>query len=227
MQPLLGSAQPCWSATTACGRRVRPRLHQAGTRHLKRGRRTGDCGALFVRHDAVSNQAKPPGKQPEQALLVRSTYLACIDRYATSGIDLAGVPLAGLGSVGRRQATGEIAAIAAELAAAGLRLHGFGVKQHGLARYADHLASADSLAWSYHARRRPPLAGCTQHRNCANCPRYALAWREGIARELDGPRQLRLAPLDQVEVCSAADAAAQTGTPAGSDRAGARNGGSS
>jgi hypothetical protein len=119
-------------------------------------------------------------------------YLACIDRYAANGVDLSAVPLVGLGSVCRRQATGQIGAIAAELVAAGLRLHGFGVKQHGLARYADQLASADSLAWSYAARRRPPLPGCTSHRNCANCPRYALAWRAQVIAGLDGPRQLRL-----------------------------------
>jgi hypothetical protein len=119
-------------------------------------------------------------------------YLACIGRYAAAGIDLTRVPLVGLGSVCRRQATGQIGAIAAELAAAGLRLHGFGVKRHGLARYADHLDSADSLAWSYAARRRPALPGCTGHRNCANCPRYALAWRAQIIAGLDGPRQLRL-----------------------------------
>jgi hypothetical protein len=98
----------------------------------------------------------------------------------------------GLGSVCRRQASGEIGAIVAELAAAGLRLHGFGVKQRGLARYADRLVSADSLAWSYAARRRPALAGCTRHRNCANCPRYALAWRARVLADLDGPQQLRL-----------------------------------
>jgi hypothetical protein len=119
-------------------------------------------------------------------------YLACVDRYAAAGVELATVPLVGLGSVCRRQATGEIGAIAAELARAGLRLHGFGVKRRGLARYADHLASADSLAWSYAARRRPALPGCTRHRNCANCPRYALNWRAQIIAALDGPRQLRL-----------------------------------
>jgi hypothetical protein len=119
-------------------------------------------------------------------------YLACVDRYTTNGVDLTGVPLVGLGSVCRRQATSEIAAIVAELATVGLRLHGFGVKRHGLARYADHLDSADSLAWSYAARRRPALPGCTGHRNCANCPRYALAWRARVVAGLDGPRQLRL-----------------------------------
>ena len=122
----------------------------------------------------------------------RDDYHRCIDRYARAGIDLTRAPLVGLGSVCRRQATGEIGAIASELAAAGLRLHGFGVKQLGLSRYADHLESADSLAWSYHARRRPALPGCSGHRNCANCPRYALAWRQQVIAGLDGPRQLRL-----------------------------------
>src|SRR5574341_375403 len=117
-------------------------------------------------------------------------YLACIDGYQQAGIDLATVPLVGLGSVCRRQASGQIGAITSELARAGLRLHGFGVKRRGLARYADHLASADSLAWSVHARRRPALAGCSRHRNCANCPRYALAWRAQVLADLDGPRQL-------------------------------------
>jgi hypothetical protein len=119
-------------------------------------------------------------------------YLACVQRYATAGVDLCAAPLVGLGSVCRRQATREIGAIVAELAAAGLRLHGFGVKRRGLADYADDLASADSMAWSYAARRRPPLPGCTRHINCANCPRYALAWRQTIVHDLDGPRQLRL-----------------------------------
>jgi hypothetical protein len=123
------------------------------------------------------------------------SYLACVDRYAANGVDLTAVPLVGLGSVCRRQASGEIAAIAAELARAGLRLHGFGVKLRGLAGYADLLQSADSLAWSYAARRRPPLPGCRGHKSCANCPRYALGWRARVLAALGPPRQLRL-PLD-------------------------------
>jgi hypothetical protein len=119
-------------------------------------------------------------------------YLACVDRYAEAGVDLRAMPLVGLGSVCRRQARWEISQITATLAALGLRLQGFGVKHRGLAGYADSLASADSLAWSYAARRRPPLPGCTTHRNCANCPRYALAWRQRLTAGLDGPRQLRL-----------------------------------
>ena len=76
------------------------------------------------------------------------------------------------------------------LASLGLRLHGFGVKAGGLVRYADCLASADSLAWSFEARRAAPLAGCS-HANCANCLRYAAAWRERTLARL-GAVQLHL-----------------------------------
>jgi hypothetical protein len=110
-------------------------------------------------------------------------YLRCADLYHDAGIDLAREPLVGLGSVCRRQATGEIAAITAALAGEGIALHGFGVKTAGLARYARRLASADSMAWSYNARRHPPLPGC-RHANCANCLRWALRWRATVLRRL-------------------------------------------
>ena len=157
------------------------------------GRSVADHQALTVESYCTLRQFAPhlPFIPVVQGWRLRD-YVACIDRYAAAGIDLASMPLVGLGSVCRRQATGEIGAIAAELAAAGLRLHGFGVKRLGLSRYADNLESADSLAWSYAARRRPALPGCTRHRNCANCPRYALAWREQVLAGLDRPRQLRL-----------------------------------
>lgn len=41
----------------------------------------------------------------------------------------------------------------ATLASEGLRLHGLGFKLKGLASAVQYLASADSLAWSYAARR--------------------------------------------------------------------------
>ena len=74
-------------------------------------------------------------------------YLRCVRRYAAAGVDLTAVPLTGLGSVCRRQSTGEIAAVVAALARLGIRLHGH------------LLASADSMAWSYAARRLPALPG--------------------------------------------------------------------
>ena len=116
-------------------------------------------------------------------------YLACVDRYQTAGVALATLPLVGVGSVCRRQHTSQIGAIITELAVGGLRLHGFGVKRRGLARYGPLLASADSLAWSAHARRRPARLGCVGHRNCANCLAYALAWRELVLADLDRPWQ--------------------------------------
>ena len=67
--------------------------------------------------------------------------------------------------------------IASTFAARGIRLHGFGVKTGGLHLYGRQLASADSMAWSYAARRQPPLPGCTSHKNCANCLAYATQWR--------------------------------------------------
>lgn len=103
--------------------------------------------------------------------------LACADLYAAEGIDLAALPLTGLGSVCRRQSTSEITAIVTALARRGIRLHGFGVKTGGLHLYGHLLASADSMAWSYTARRRPALPGCTGHKNCANCMTYATGWR--------------------------------------------------
>jgi hypothetical protein len=75
--------------------------------------------------------------------------------------------------------------------AEGLRLHLFGFKLRGLARVGHLAASSDSLAWSYAARKRPPLPGC-RHKSCANCLRYALAWRSRVLAQLDAPRQLTL-----------------------------------
>jgi hypothetical protein len=111
-------------------------------------------------------------------------YLACADLYAAAGVDLAAVPVTGLGSVCRRQSTGQIAAIVTELAHLRLRLHGFGVKTGGLHQYGHLLASADSMAWSYAARRQAPLPGCTGHANCANCLAYATRWRSRVLARL-------------------------------------------
>lgn len=108
-------------------------------------------------------------------------YLDHLGQYASAGVDLALLPLVGLGSVCRRQATGEAEHIVRGLASRGLRLHGFGFKLSGLARVADVMVSADSMAWSFAARRRPPLPG-HRHKNCANCLEYAIGWRSRALR---------------------------------------------
>lgn len=112
------------------------------------------------------------------------SYLRCVDLYRQAGVDLTKETLVGLGSVCRRQSTTEIAALVRELSSAGLRLHGFGVKAKGLDLYGPHLASADSLAWSFQARRAPALSGCTGHRNCANCLTYATGYRHRLVNRL-------------------------------------------
>lgn len=109
-------------------------------------------------------------------------YLRCVDLYAANGVDLTTEPLVGLGSVCRRQATGEAGRIIAALHSRGVtRLHGFGVKTLGIRRYGHLLTSADSMAWSIDARlrRTPALPECHgRHQNCANCQRWALTWRQ-------------------------------------------------
>lgn len=110
-------------------------------------------------------------------------YLRCVDLYTAAGIDLSAQQVVGVGSVCRRQATGEAARIITALTTEvpGIRLHGFGIKTAGLSAYGRELASSDSLAWSYGARKRGiALPGCTAHKNCANCPRYALRWRDRV-----------------------------------------------
>jgi hypothetical protein len=122
-----------------------------------------------------------------------SDYERCLNLYQGAGIDLTQEPTVGLGSVCRRQSTREGAAIVTTLASYGLRLHGFGFKTLGLEQVGHLLASADSLAWSTHARYRPPMPGHTTHKNCANCLPYALKWRTRVLEALPTWQQPELA----------------------------------
>lgn len=117
-------------------------------------------------------------------------YLSHVEQYAAASIDLTREPLVGLGSVCRRQSTAEIGIITSVLHSMGLRLHGFGVKCQGLARYGHHLVSADSMAWSYGARARDiRLDGC-DHARCNNCLRYALHWERHTAKPRSEPQDV-------------------------------------
>lgn len=132
-------------------------------------------------------------------------YHAHADQYAAAGIDLAGLPVVGLGSVCRRQGTREAGEIVRGLYARGLKnLHGFGFKTKGLTggtrlagRLARYLASSDSMAWSTRARKAwkhdgKQLCG-TGHlsprtglpNSCANCQTWALAWRARLCDRID------------------------------------------
>lgn len=109
-------------------------------------------------------------------------YLSHVDLYKRlGGLDVRQLPLVGLGSVCRRQGTRMVEELTRELSAGGIRIHGFGFKIDGLKRCSSFLASADSLAWSFAARKHngPMLATC-EHRKCANCLPWALKWRKKV-----------------------------------------------
>ncbi len=109
-------------------------------------------------------------------------YLRHLEMYDNAGIDLKTAPLVGVGSVCRRKDTWSARVVGRLLAAEGLRLHMFGVKADTLRILEPHIASADSMAWSWIARRRqillPECVGI--HSRCNNCPRFALKWRNAM-----------------------------------------------
>lgn len=115
-------------------------------------------------------------------------YLSHVEEYAAAGVDLATIHTVGVGSVCRRGQDREIAAILRVISALGIKPHGFGVRGSAYRSTWEVLASADSMAWSYNARKNPPLDGCT-HQHCNNCPRWALRWRSNLLRSL--PQTLR------------------------------------
>lgn len=112
------------------------------------------------------------------------------EQYARRGIDLSREPVVGVGTGCRRQSTTRFGTTLATLRAdLGDRLHSFGLKIRGLELSQEQVISADSLAWSYAARRKPPLPGC-EHAHCNNCIRWALRWRQKVMQLLgkdDGP----------------------------------------
>ncbi|WP_194117752.1 DUF7221 family queuine tRNA-ribosyltransferase-like protein [Streptomyces hoynatensis] len=125
-------------------------------------------------------------------------YERHIAMYEQAGVDLRAQPIVGIGSVCRRQGTREAAELVTRIADHGIALHGFGFKIDGLREVGDRFASADSMAWAYAGRRE--RAGCDYrspgsrgpHKNEANCPRYALAWRRKALAALATPRARQL-----------------------------------
>jgi hypothetical protein len=112
-----------------------------------------------------------------------ASYERCADLYERAGVDLAALPLVGVGSVCRRQHTVEVERIVRSLAARRYHLHAFGVKVLGLGRYADGLSSSDLAAWSFRGRHVP---GCSpSHRTESNCLHFALAWHDRLRDSLD------------------------------------------
>ena len=131
-------------------------------------------------------------------------YLRCADIFQAMGVDLAAQPRVGVGSVCRRQNTVGAALLFDTLVRErGLRnLHGFGLSTLGLALFGEQLASADSQAWSYGARRdaeRPDRMPCPDGRtDCRNCLHEALAWRERVLAGWESARARAVFPPVEV-----------------------------
>ena len=66
----------------------------------------------------------------------------------------------------------------AAFASGSATLHGFGLKGDTFRALRYELVSADSMAWSYRGRHEP---GCSpSHKSEANCPRFAMRWRDQL-----------------------------------------------
>jgi hypothetical protein len=148
-------------------------------------------------HRTVANYLELRERGPELPYVpvlqgwTRADYERCVALYERQGVDLTREPRVGVGSICRRQATTEVQEIVWALADAGLSLHGFGVKTRGLINVAGALTSADSMAWSYRARRDDPLPGC-RHRRCSNCIKYAARWRSRLLAQVHPQLRLNL-----------------------------------
>ncbi len=113
-------------------------------------------------------------------------YRDHVEMYDRAGVDLRRESIVPVGTMCRRQNTASAQVLMRELAHEGIKLHGLGFKATGLRVVSDVLASSDSMAWSYHARREPPRAECRgKHINCANCLPFALEWRADLLESLD------------------------------------------
>lgn len=105
-------------------------------------------------------------------------YHRCVDLYLAAGVDLTTLPRVGLGTICRREGTEEARRIARSIAARGIKLHGFGVKDPKSLDAA--FLSADSFAWSYGARKRTRECPHGIVRWERNCPEFLRDWRDRI-----------------------------------------------
>jgi hypothetical protein len=115
-------------------------------------------------------------------------YMHHVEDYLRRGVDLRFESLVGVGTICRRQSSIRATHIMAWLQDEGIRLHGFGFKTGGLVNACQYLVSADSLAWSFDARRVKKEYACPwghKHKKCVSCIDYALDWRAKLMRKLD------------------------------------------
>jgi hypothetical protein len=118
----------------------------------------------------------------------RYEYEQHVEMWTARGVDLARVARVGVGSICRRTNVVSIGAIVSTLARDyGLRVHAFGLKVGGLNVAGGWLASADSMAWSYAARREKRARGALVPCSAAPSPNHvetALDWFEERIRPI-------------------------------------------
>lgn len=124
------------------------------------------------------------------------------EQYRAVGIELRDEPRTGVGSVCRRQGTAEGAAVFRRVADLGIRAHAFGVKVDGLKLYGDRIASADSMAWSFVARRRGVTMNGCANKNCANYMHWALEWLRTRIHGGEPSAEFRMARRDGRSACA-------------------------
>ena len=117
-------------------------------------------------------------------------YLKHVEMYYESGVDLRKCKLVGIGSVCRRQDTLMVESLIKVLATSGIKVHGFGFKIDGLKKCSRWLESADSLSWSFYARRVYSAVGsrmCDENHkgSCASCFDWAGKWRKKVLSAID------------------------------------------
>jgi hypothetical protein len=103
-----------------------------------------------------------------------------------AGIDISTFPAGGVGSVCRHQSPTRAGTVLACQQDARAKRHSLVFKTRRLTLAQDSLTSADSLAWSYTARRKPPPECVGRHEHCGNCMRAGLRWSHRVTRELLG-----------------------------------------
>ena len=107
-------------------------------------------------------------------------YQDHIKMYQRYGTDVYELPLVGIGSVCRRSMHEAIYILKAFL---GIKIHALGLNVGAMQEIAPLLTSADSMAWSYEARKAKPLPDHT-HQTCANCLEYATLWHDRTIEKL-------------------------------------------
>lgn len=135
-------------------------------------------------HRTIANYLDLTGRGLTQVIPVLQgwtldEYLSHFAQYADAGVDLTQCQTVGIGSICRRGQDAEIIRIMKEISALNVPVHAFGVRGNAYRQTKHVIQSADSLAWSFNARRNPPLPECS-HGSCSSCHHWALRWRERL-----------------------------------------------